>query len=103
MLSSAPRGRPLVRRRVDMKALVLGLACAALIASPALACRGTAEYPAARAQIAKADLTPAEKDTMSRRLDEGWALHHRGHGELDAKLRRQSLEILDAIKARIGM
>lgn len=86
-----------------MKSLMLALACVALISSPALACRGVVEYPAARAQLAQADMTPAEKAALTKKLDAGWALHQQGHREIDPKKMKESIEILDAIKAKIGM
>jgi hypothetical protein len=86
-----------------MRYLLLACACAMMVASPAWACRGTAEYPEVRAQLAKADLPTAEKATYEKKLDDGWALHERGHHENDMELRKKSLEILDEIKLKVGM
>ena len=76
--------------------------CALVLSSPAWACRGTAEYPAVRAQIAKADLPAAEMAVHQNRLDQGWQIHERGHKEFDMGLRKKSLEILDDIKSKLG-
>jgi len=74
---------------------------ATLSAGPALACRGTAEYPQVSAELAQANMPAAEKSALAERLKAGDALHQRGH-ELDsAELRKESLAILDAIKAKL--
>jgi len=84
-----------------MKTLLFAGVAAMLAAAPAMACRGTAEYPQAVAQLARADLPTAEKEGYARKLEEGAALHRRGHDLDDAALRRESLAILDAIKAKL--
>lgn len=85
-----------------MKTLLLVGACVALVTTPAFACRGTAEYPAAFAQLAKSDLPRAQKDEYKAKLDQGEKLHRRGHELDDAALRQDSLKILDEIKAKIA-
>ena len=86
-----------------MKVIALVLACTVLASGPTLACRGAVEYPVARAQLAKANLDPAEREALSKELEKGWALHQRGHQEIDPTLMRESVEILDAIKVKIGI
>jgi len=77
--------------------------CAVLFSAPALACRGTAEYSQVKMKLATADLPAAEKASYGKRLEDGWALHQNGHHEKNKALRKQSLKILDEIKAKIGM
>lgn len=84
-----------------MKTLLLAGACAMLLAAPALACRGTAEYPEVGAQLANADLPAEQKEALTKRLDEGEALHRKGHDSDDQGLRQESLKILDEIKAEL--
>ena len=85
-----------------MRFLSLVCACVILASSPAWACRGTAEYPALKAQLAKADLPAAEKAIYEKKLEEGRALHEKGHEQDDMGLRKKSLDILDQIKSKIG-
>jgi hypothetical protein len=85
-----------------MRTLLLTSACALLMAAPALACRGTAEYPDAAVRVASANLPAGEKEALSKRLKEGEALHDRGHTRDDAALRQESLKILDEIKAKLA-
>ena len=74
---------------------------AMLAAGPALACRGTAEYPQVSAELAQANMPAAEKSALAERLKAGDALHQLGH-ELDNRdIRNDSLAILDAIKAKL--
>ena len=86
-----------------MRFLLILSACAILISSPAVACRGTAEYPQVKAQLAKAGIPAAEKATYEKKLQEGWAHHEKGHKQDDRELRKKSLEILDQIKVKMGI
>jgi hypothetical protein len=85
-----------------MKTLLLAGACAMLISVPALACRGTAEYPELAAQLAKRDLPAEQKDAYGKKLKEGEALHRQGHDRDNKALRDESLKILDELKAAIA-
>ena len=58
-----------------MRFLLLVGACVILVSSPAWACRGTAEYPALKAQLAKADLPAAEKAIYEKKLEESATIH----------------------------
>ena len=84
-----------------MKTLLVASACVVLVATPAFACRGTAEYPETAVQLAKSGLQEAQKQEYKKMLDEGEALHRRGHELNDAALRKESLKILDDMKAKI--
>jgi hypothetical protein len=85
-----------------MRTLLLAGACLVLLATPALACRGTAEYPEAFGSLAKSDLPEAQKVDHKKKLEQGEALHRRGHQLDDQALRKESLKILDDIKAKIA-
>jgi len=85
-----------------MKTLMLAGACFMLLGAPALACRGTAEYPEVAAQLAKLELHAEEKEALTKRLEEGDALHRKGHNLDDAEARKLSLKILDEIKVEIA-
>jgi len=85
-----------------MKTLLLATTCATLLATPSLACRGTAEYPEVMAVLAEANLPEAQKAAYLQRLEEGAALHHQGHDSDDMALRQQSLAILDEIMAFVA-
>ena len=84
-----------------MRALLLAGA-AVLVAMPALACRGTAEYPELAAQLAQLDLSAADKAAYAGALEEGAALHQRGHDVDSQALRLESLKILDDIKLKLA-
>jgi hypothetical protein len=90
-----------LQRRPAVKTLLLTCACAVLISAPALACRGTAEYPELALKLAALDMSVAEKEVIATRFKEGEALHQRGHQLDDAALRQESLKILDEIKAKL--
>lgn len=84
-----------------MKTLLIAGVCAMLISAPALACRGTAEYPELAAHLTNADIPSEQKEAYAKRLEEGEALHRKGHDLDDQKLRQESLKILDELKAEI--
>ena len=85
-----------------MKTLLLACSCIVFVSAPALACQGTAEYPQVAAQLAQSQLSAADKAALAKRLDSGEAMHRRGH-QIDSKdLMKESLTILDEIKAKIA-
>ena len=85
-----------------MKSLLLAGACVMLVATPAFACRGTAEYSETAAQLAESNLSGTQKEEYKLKLEQGEALHRRGHEVNDGALRQDSLKILDEIKAQIA-
>ncbi|HXF53082.1 MAG TPA: hypothetical protein VNK52_03055 [Hyphomicrobiaceae bacterium] len=85
-----------------MRTLLLVGTFAMLIAAPAWACRGTAEYPQVIAQLQQSNLPSADKEALAKRLQEGEAIHRRGHDLNDQALRQESLKILDEIKVKIA-
>ena len=85
-----------------MRTLVLAGVLIALVATPALACRGTAEYPEAANDIAQSTLTPERMKELLDQLDVGNALHEEAHRNGDMMKMGQSIRVLDGIKAQIG-
>lgn len=76
-------------------------------ASSALACRGTEEYSQVASRLAATSL-PADyllgadqMSHLSRQLERGRALHDRAHRLNDTGAMRESLAILDRIKAAL--
>ncbi|MFP6759805.1 MAG: hypothetical protein VCC99_16560, partial [Alphaproteobacteria bacterium] len=66
-----------------MRTLILAGVLIALVTTPALACRGTAEYPGATDDIAQSTLTPERKKQLLDQLGVGIALHKEAHRESD--------------------
>ena len=85
-----------------MRALILSGVLIALVATPAFACRGTAEYPEAADDIMQSTLTPERKKELLNTLDAGNALHQQAHRENDMMKMGDSIRILDGIKAQTG-
>ena len=74
----------------------------ALVATPALACRGTAEYPEVAADIAQSTLTPERKKEILDQLNVGNAQHKESHRSGDMMKRGEAIRILDGIMRQIG-
>lgn len=91
--------RDWVLRRTAL--LVCGALLAAVGASDALACRGTAEYPQVAQQLASAALPADQKMSLSHQLVDGRALHDRAHQQNDTRGMQESLRILDRIRAAL--
>lgn len=85
-----------------MRIVLLVCACVLVYSSPASACRALWEYPTAMEQLAKADMTPADKETYKKKLDEGWATHERAKTNSDRTLMRESVKLLDDIKLKMS-
>ncbi len=85
-----------------MRTLILSGVLIALVATPAFACRGTAEYPEAADDIRQSKLTPEGKKALLDQLGVGNALHQQAHRENDMMKMGQSIRILDGIKAQVG-
>ncbi len=84
-----------------MRTLILAGVLIALVSTPALACRGTAEYPEAADDITQSTLTPERKKELLDQLNVGNALHKQAHRENDMMKMGDSIRILDGIKAQI--
>ena len=85
-----------------MRILIFAGVLIALVATPALACRGTAEYPEVAADIIQSTLTPERKKEILDQLNVGNALHMESHREGDMMKMGESIRILDGIKRQIG-
>ena len=85
-----------------MRTLILAGVLIALVATPALACRGTAEYPEAANDIAQSTLTPERKKELFDLLGIGNRLHQEAHRVFDTMQMGKSIQILDGIKAQTG-
>ena len=86
-----------------MKALLLlTSACIAMIASPALACRGTTEFPEAIKQLEQSTMSSERLDDLRSQLIDGQALHEEGHRLGDMGKMGEALRILDGITAETG-
>ena len=85
-----------------MRTSILAGVLIALVATPALACRGTAEYPEAAADITQSTLTPERKKEILDQLNVGNALHKESHRGGDMMKMGESIRILDGIKRQIG-
>ena len=85
-----------------MRALILVGVLIALVATPALACRGTAEFPEAADGIRQSTLTPERKKELLDQLSFGNALHEEAHRENDMMKMGDSIRILGGIKTQIG-
>ena len=85
-----------------MRTLILAGVLIALVATPALACRGTAEYPEAADDIAQSTLTPERKKELQDLLGVGNTMHREAHQDGDMMKMGKSIRILDGIKAQTG-
>ncbi len=84
-----------------MTALLLAGAFIAAIAGPALACRGTAEFPQAAGEVAQSKIPPERKKAFTEQLRQGEAMHTEGHRTGDMMKMGDSLRILDGILGQI--
>ena len=85
-----------------MKTLLFAAACTVVISGPALACRGTAEFPEVSTQLRQSTISPERMNELDQRLSQGQAMHAEGHSQGDGGKMSAALDILDAIKSEIG-
>ena len=83
-----------------MKTLPITFA-ALLLAGPALACMGTAEYPRTAEALAQSNLSPERKVELEKALREGWAMHGESHEQGDGAKMGESILILRQLQGRI--
>ncbi len=69
-----------------------------LIAGPALACRGTAEYPQISIQLEQSKSSPERVEALMAMLNQGQTMHTEGHRQGDMGKLLTSLRILDELK-----
>ncbi len=85
-----------------MRTLLLASACMVLIAGPALACRGTAEYPQIFTQLEQSKSSPERVEALMAMLNQGQTMHKEGHRQGDMDKLLTSLRILDELKESIA-
>ncbi len=81
-----------------MRTLLLASACMVLIAGPALACRGTTEYPEISKQLEQSKSSPERVEALMAMLSQGQTMHKEGHRQGDMGKLLTSLRILDELK-----
>ncbi len=86
-----------------MKTILFASACLILVSGPALACRGTTEFPQALEQLNQSKVPAERMKELLDQLSQGQAMHGEGHRHGDMGKMGQSLRILDSIKPEIGM
>ncbi len=86
-----------------MKTILFASACLILVSGPALACRGTTEFPQSLEQLNQAKVPAERMKELLDQLSQGQAMHGEGHRQGDMGKMGQSLRILDSIKPEIGM
>ena len=85
-----------------MKPLLIATACFVVITGPALACRGTVEFPEVSTQLEQSDISSERMDELIQRLSQGQAMHEEGHSQGDGGKMGAGLRILDEVKREIG-
>ncbi len=85
-----------------MRTLLLASALVVAISAPALACRGTAEFPQAAGEVTQSKISPERKAELMEQLSQGQSLHEQGHRQGDMGKLAESLRILDAVLAELG-
>ncbi len=85
-----------------MRTLLLSGALIVVIAGPALACRGTTEFPQAFEQLEQSNVSQARKKELRQQLSQGQSMHDDGHSQGDMGKMGGSLQILDEILKEIG-
>ena len=84
-----------------MRTLLLSSAFIVVIAGPALACRGTTEYPQAFELLEQSDVPAERKNELGEQLSQGQSMHDNGHSQGDMSQMGGSLQILDEILKEI--
>ncbi len=85
-----------------MRTLLLAGAFTVVIAGPALACRGTAEFPQALKQLEQSNVSTERKTELREQLSQGQSMHADGHSQSDMGKMGGSLQILEEILKQIG-
>ena len=85
-----------------MKTLLIATACIVVISGPALACRGTAEFPEVSTQLQQSTISPERLNELIARLSQGQAMHEEGHSQGDGGKMGAALVILDEVKSEIS-
>ncbi len=73
-----------------------------VIAGPALACRGTAEYPQIATQLEQSKSSPERVTVLMAKLRQGQSMHQVGHRQGDMGKLLASLRILDELTEELA-
>ncbi len=84
-----------------MRTLLLSSAFIVVIAGPALACRGTTEFPQAFELLEQSDVPAERKKELGEQLSQGQSMHDNGHSQGDMSQMGGSLQILDEMLKEI--
>ncbi len=85
-----------------MRTLLLASACILMISGPAVACRGTIEFPQAFEQLDQSTVSAERMQELRELLSQGQSMHDEGHSQYDGAKIGESLRILDEILSEIG-
>ncbi len=85
-----------------MRTLLLASACILMISGPALACRGTVEFPQAFEQLDQSTVSAERMQELRELLSQGQELHNEGHSQGDGAKMGESLRFLDEVLSEIG-
>ena len=85
-----------------MRTLLLASACILVISGPALACRGTDEFPQAFEQLDQSAVSAERMQELRELLSQGQELHNEGHSQGDGAKMGESLRFLDEVLSEIG-
>ena len=85
-----------------MAALLLAGGFIVAIAGPALACRGTFEFPQAAGEVAQSTIPLERKKALTEQLRQGEAMHTQAHRTGDMTKMGEALRILDGILKQTG-
>ncbi len=85
-----------------MRTLLLASAFIVVMAGPALACRGTAEYPRLSEQLEQLQESPERISALGEQIRGGQSMHREGHREGNMPKLLASLRILDGLNAEFA-
>ena len=85
-----------------MRTLLLASACILMISGPALACRGTDEFPQAFEQLDRSTVSAERMVELRELLSQGQSMHYEGHSQGNGAKLVESLRILDQILSEIA-
>ena len=85
-----------------MRTLIFASVCIFVISGPALACRGTDEFPQAFEQLDQSTVSAERMQELRELLSQGQELHNEGHSQSDGAKMGASLRFLDEVLSEIG-
>ena len=92
-------------KRIAVLAWVIGSAfvVAAMTSAPALACRATTEIPEMSKALSGANMMSSRKAEIGKALDGVRAVHDKAHADKNRSKMKQSLAMLDEVKATVAV